>query len=176
MSPSIRIAPVQTGTDPDLAEVEASIGAERGGRIPVLYGVLLNSPVIAAGWDKLLSAVRHRTQVRADLREMIILRIAALSGADFMFSLHAKNARREGVAEEKINTIKDVRMAAALFTDDEILVLELTDHMTRDVQVPGVLIARIRSRFEPRGAVELVATIGTYNMVVRFLVALDITW
>jgi 4-carboxymuconolactone decarboxylase len=47
--------------------------------------------------------------------------------------------------------------------------------MTRDVEVPDGLMARVRRRFDPRGVVELVATVAAYNMVSRFLVALNIT-
>ena len=53
--------------------------------------------------------------------------------------------------------------------------LELTDRMTRDIEVPDELMARVRSRFDARGTVEMVATVAAYNMVSRFLVALNIT-
>lgn len=46
--------------------------------------------------------------------------------------------------------------------------------MTRDVKVPDALMARIQQHFDPKGVVEIVATIAAYNMVSRLLVALNV--
>lgn len=175
MQRSVRVSLVEPGTRPELAEVEASIRAERGGEIAVLYQALLHSPAIASGWEKMLTAVRNRTQVPADLRELIILRIAVINRARFEFDAHAPHARRAGVSEDRIEGLREWPATLALFSDDERLVLELTEHMTRDVDVPEVVIVRVRNRFGEQGLVEVVATVAAYNMVSRFLVALNIT-
>ena len=67
----MRIAPIAPGTRPELAEQEQRILAERG-RISPLYQVLLNSPPIAHGWEQMLSAVRNRSSLPADVRELVI--------------------------------------------------------------------------------------------------------
>jgi alkylhydroperoxidase family enzyme len=46
--------------------------------------------------------------------------------------------------------------------------------MTRDVQVSDPVFASLRSHFDDRTLVELVATVAAYNMVSRFLEALRI--
>jgi AhpD family alkylhydroperoxidase len=166
---------VEPGTHPELAEIEASIRAERGGEIAVLYQALLNSPAIASGWERMLTAVRNRTLVPADLRELAILRVAVLNRASFEFDAHAPHARRAGVSQEKIDAVRHWPGTREVFAEDEQLVLELADRMTRDVDVPDALMERVRSRFDPRGVVEVVATVAAYNMVSRFLVALNIT-
>lgn len=175
MTRSIRVPLVEPGTRPELAEVEASIRAERGGEIVVLYQALLNSPSIASGWEKMLTAVRNRTLVPADLRELVILRVAVLNRASFEFDAHAPHARLAGVSEDKINAVRNWPASKDIFGPDEQLVLELTDRMTRDIEVPDELMARVRERFDARGTVEMVATVAAYNMVSRFLVALNIT-
>ena len=114
-------------------------------------------------------------QVPADLRELMILRVAVINRASFEFEAHAPHARQAGVSDEKIEAVKAWPAGADRFTDDERLVLELTDHMTRDVDVPDALMERLRKRFDARGVVEVVATVAAYNMVSRFLVALNIT-
>lgn len=123
----------------------------------------------------MLTAVRNRTQVPANLRELVILRVAVINRASFEFEAHAPHARRVGLSNEKIGAVKVWPAGADLFTDDERLVLELTDHMTRDVDVPDTLMECLRKRFDARGVVEVVATVAAYNMASRFLVALNIT-
>ncbi len=175
MNTSIRVPLVEPGTRPELAELEATIRAERGGEIVVLYQALLNSPSIASGWEKMLTAVRNRTTIAADLRELTILRVAVLNRAGFEFDAHAPHARKAGVSEARIEAVREWPRSRTLFAPDEQLVLDLTDAMTRDIEVPEALMTRVKSRFDARGVVELVATIAAYNMVSRFLVALNIT-
>ena len=62
----------------------------------------------------------------------------------------------------------------AVFAPLEQLVLELTDAMTRDIVVPDALMERVREHFDPKGIVEVVATVAAYNMVSRLLVALNV--
>jgi alkylhydroperoxidase family enzyme len=46
--------------------------------------------------------------------------------------------------------------------------------MTRDVKVPDSLFREVAARFGKTELVELTAAIATYNMVARFLVALQV--
>lgn len=172
-STPIRVPLVQPGTRPELAEVEARIMAERG-RVSLLYQVLLNSGPIASGWERMLTAVRNQTGVPADLRELIILRVAVLNGASFEFDAHVPHAQQAGVGADKIDAVRNGTIAG-VFEPLERLVLELTDAMTRDVKVPDALMARIQERFDPKGVVEVVATVAAYNMVSRLLVALNVS-
>lgn len=168
----VRVPLVQPGTRPELAEIEARIMAERG-RVSLLYQVLLNSGPIASGWERMLTAVRKQTSVPADLRELIILRVAVLNGASFEFDAHVPHAQKAGVSLEKVNAVRATEIAD-VFEPLERLALELTDVMTRDVKVPDALMARIQQHFDPKGVVEIVATVAAYNMVSRLLVALNV--
>jgi len=183
MKPSIRVPLVEPGTREDLVEIERAILRERGD-ISVLYQVLLNSAPIAAGWEKLLTAVRKETSVPAALRELIILRVAVLNRATFEFEAHVPYARAAGVADWKMDAVRrwpeeprpgaGASEPASAWSDDERLVLELTDAMTRDIDVPAEIIDRLKTRFDAQRTVELVATVAAYNMVSRFLVALGV--
>lgn len=169
---AIRVPLVEPGTRPELTEIEGRILAERG-RVSLLYQVLLNSGPIASGWERMLSAVRKQTGIAADLRELMILRVAVLNGAGFEFDAHVPHAERAGVSAVKIAAVR-VPVLPDAFTPLERLVLELSDAMTRDIVVPDLLMERLREHFDAKGLVELVATVAAYNMVSRFLVALQI--
>ena len=53
-------------------------------------------------------------------------------------------------------------------------VMAYTDAMTLDVSVPDAVFERLRGCFGEREVVEITATVGAYNCVSRFLVALDV--
>lgn len=166
---STRIQPVEPGTRPELAEIEAKIQAERG-RVSLLYQVLLNSPAIAQGWEQLLTAVRNRSSLPADLREMVILRIAVLNRAPYEFDAHVPHAQKAGVPDEKIAAIRDATLAS-MFSAQEKCVLQLTDTMTRDIEVSDGLYALVKRYFDEQQMIDLLVTVAAYNMVSRFLVA-----
>ena len=167
-----RIPPVTPGTRSELAAIEAAIRAERGS-IPLLYQVLLNSPPVAEGWEKMLTAVRNRSSLPASLREMVIIRVAVLNRAPYELEAHRPVALAAGVSEAKIDALRLPQPGVA-FTALERAVLSLTDAMTREVQIDDVLFEPLRAHFDPRSIVDLVATIAAYNMVSRFLEALRI--
>jgi len=167
-----RVPLIAPGTRPELAQLEAQILQERG-QISPLYQTLLNSPAVASGWRALLTAIRLHTRVPADLRELAILRVAVLNHAAFEFDAHLSHAAAAGVNAEKITAVRDTTPSAP-FNALERLVLALTDRMTRDVAVPDALLDQIKAHFDAQTTVELVATIAAYNMVSRFLVALNV--
>ena len=146
-----RIAPITPGSRPELAAIEGSILAERG-EILLLYRVLLNSAPLAAGWEQLLTAVRNRSSLPAQLRELIILRVAVLNRAPFEFDAHLPVARKSGVSEAKITALRAEEIGDA-FTSLERAVLTLTDTMTRNVQVPDAQFEPLRAHFDARGLV-----------------------
>ena len=167
-----RIQEVTPGTQAELAEIEASILKERG-RISPLYRVLLNSPEIAQGWESLLTAVRNRSSLPPSLRELIIMRVAVLNRAQYEFDAHRPHAITAGLSEEQIDLILQDKITSG-FSAVEILVMELTDVMTRDIQVPDALYDSVKSHFNDREILEVVTTISAYNMVSRLLNALHV--
>ena len=65
-------------------------------------------------------------------------------------------------------------MARLLFTARDRAVLAYTEAMTRNIRVPAAVFEQVRAIFPARELVELTATIAGYNLVSRFLEALDI--
>lgn len=70
----------------------------------------------------------------------------------------------------------EVCRKGGLLSEEHTAVLRYTDAMTRDVKVRGEVWEQLREKsgLDERGIVELTATVATYNMVSRVLVALDV--
>ncbi len=171
---TLRIDPIKPGTRPELAQQEAQILAERG-RISPLYQILLNSPPIAHGWEQMLSAVRNRSSLSADLRELVILRVAILNRAPYEFDAHLPIAQAAGLSEAAIESVRQVLpQDPSVWSSRQQIAIKLTDAMTQTIQVPDVVYEEVRQHFDAQGQIDLVATIAAYNMVSRFLTALNI--
>jgi 4-carboxymuconolactone decarboxylase len=162
------------GTDGP-AEVADRIRARRGGRLRPTDELLLHSPAVADGWNALLGAVRQRTSLPPQLRELIILRVAVLTGADYEWAAHEPAARRAGLTDAQLAAV-----AAADAADQPALdpgqrrVIALADAMTRQVRVPDQVFDALRPQLSTAQLIELVVTVAAYNMVSRFLVALQV--
>ena len=149
------------------------IKRERGGKLLNLYKMLLHSPPVAEGWLAFFTAVRQGADLPGRYRELAILRIAVLNGAEYEFNAHAPVALGEGIAQSVIDDMRANRVSAVV-DDADRAVLAYADSMTRDVHVPDDVFARVREHLSERHLVELTATIAAYNCVSRFLEALSI--
>ena len=148
------------------------IVAERGSVLH-LYQMLLHSPPVAEGWLAYLTAIRQKSSLSPALRELLIMRVAVINGAPYEAEQHAPIALKEGVTQGQLDDLASWE-SSKQYTAQQRAVLELTDGMTKNVQVPKTAIAAVREFLSDREVVELVATVGAYNMVSRFLEALDI--
>jgi alkylhydroperoxidase family enzyme len=147
----------------------------RGGKLLNLDRALLYSEPLAAGWNSFLGALRTRCSLDGRLRELAILRIALLNRAPYEYDQHAPVALQCGATQAQIDALNDWPSSSLLSAVDK-AVLAYTDAMTQQVQVPGEVFARVRECLnDDQALVELTATIGGYNMVARFLEALQIT-
>ena len=149
------------------------IVAERGSVLH-LYQMLMHSPPLAEGWLGFMTQVRQKLRLGGDLRELVIMRIAHLNGAPYEAEQHAPIALQEGLTRAQLDALPAWGDAVGVFTPLQGDVLRLCDAMTREVHVAAPVLEAVRERLGDRQLVELVATIASYNMVSRFLEALQI--
>ncbi|KAI1073264.1 hypothetical protein LB507_010755 [Fusarium sp. FIESC RH6] len=160
--------------------IVAAIAARRHPRpIQPLDLALLHSPHIAAGWNSFVGAVRTKTSLADDLRELAICRIAVVNKAWYEWMHHAPLAVNSGVRSEIMNKIltEEVLLKSAQpdgFTEKQWAVCVVADEMTRNVQVKDETFDWLKSLAGYQEVVEVVATVACYNCVSRFLVALDV--
>jgi AhpD family alkylhydroperoxidase len=168
-----RVAYAEETDSPEIARLAHEIRAERGGRMLNLYRMLMNSPPLAAGWLKLFTAIRQQTTLPGDCRELAILRVALVNGARYEYDVHVPFALKEGVTEEKLAALEQWQ-DADVYSARERALLAYVDAMTRDIHVPPAVFDPLRAHFDQRQLVELTATVAGYNLVSRFLEALEV--
>jgi alkylhydroperoxidase family enzyme len=159
------------------ADLVSAIRARRGGRLLNLDRMLLHSPPFAAGWNAHLRSVRNELALDPKLRELAMCVVAILNGADYEFHHHAPEFVKAGGNADQVEAMRtpDASLAdTTLFDATERAALALTIEMTRKVKVADATFDAAHRLLGDRQTVELVGTIATYNMVSRFLVALDV--
>jgi alkylhydroperoxidase family enzyme len=159
----------------DSAEAQqmvALVRQERGGRFPHLFHMQLYNPAILDSWLGLGSAVRFKSELDAPTRELAICLVARLTGAEYEWRGHRRLAAEAGFSDGQLDNILNWRSGE--FDAKQRAVLAMAEGLTRNVDVDDATFDAVRPHLSPRQIVELVTTVGYYNMVARFLVGLRI--
>ena len=156
------------------SELIGQLKGARGGRLINIYRLMLHSPALAKAWFELNQAVRYGTDLDGQSREIAVIRVAILNDVEYVLQAHGPAyALKEGLTPAQVQALADWQ-PSALFSDKHRALLAYTDAMTRDIDVPDEVFKAVRAFFTERQTVELTLLIGAYNMLTRFLKALEV--
>ncbi|KAF4637617.1 hypothetical protein G7Y89_g455 [Cudoniella acicularis] len=161
------------------AAILSRVEARRAPRpLQALDLTLLHSPHVADGWNSFLGAVRTKTSLADDVREIAICRVAVINEAWYEWGHHAPLAKAGGVSDEGIRALGDKGLGGSagksVLSEKQMAVVRYTDEMTNNVKVPDDVFVELKKHFSEQEIVEITATVAAYNCVSRFLVALDV--
>jgi alkylhydroperoxidase family enzyme len=146
----------------------------RGGELGEIDRLTLHSEAVALGWVQMFVGLATGCSLSLRLREIALLRVGVLTRARYQSFQHRKIAlAKAGMTLAEIDAVANWR-GSCHFTDEEQAVLAYADAMTEKVQVPDTVFAALRAHFNEREIVELTANIAGYNMVSRFMEALEL--
>ncbi|GAA5882800.1 hypothetical protein JCM16303_002465 [Sporobolomyces ruberrimus] len=167
---------------PGTSPVGDAIRQRRGPRgLTPLDQTLLNAPEIANGWNTLLGAIRNRNSLPDDIRELMILRVAARNSAHFEWLHHAHVGVDAGLTPQQLTIIRDLHTPLPLpaspapLSAFQAAALRFADASTYNVTVPQSRLDDLKEHLkDDQQLLECSAVVATYNMVSRFLVSLDV--
>lgn len=161
-------------TLPDLNDVEGPLGEALRARPPAnLYRVLALAPTIAPGFMQYGLAVLKDMQLDAALRELVILRVAHLSGSAYEIAHHRPMAQKAGLPPAKIEgVLRDAPPDE--YTALENAVIRFADEVVANVKASAAAYDAVASHLSQREIVELLMTIGQYMGIARLLANLEI--
>jgi alkylhydroperoxidase family enzyme len=166
--------PAQARRDPALV---AAIEQRRGGKLLNLDRMLPWSEPLARSWNVFLRTLRQELSLSPKLRELAICVVARITGADYEFHHHAPEFEKAGGSAAQVDALRDPDAAAAspLFDALEQNVIRYARASTREVSVPDALCDALTRQLSPTEFVELAAVVAGYNMVARFLLAMQVS-
>ena len=169
-----RVPLIDEHATPDIAALSAKIRGARGGTLHAFYRALMHAPGLASAWFDFNNAVRFQTALDGRVRELVIMRVAAQTGCDYVWKVHeAKYAAPAGVTPREVEALRDGNRPG-VFGARESALLAYVDAMTRDVAVTDGVFGKLREHFSECETVDVTVLIAAYNMHARVLMALDI--
>jgi len=157
---------------PEVASIYQKIEAN-GARILNLYKVVANNPRVMLNIIRLGNSIIGQMALPPRLRELVILRVAKLTGSEYEWAQHAPLALEVGLTKEQVDTISDWQNSPE-FNEEERTILQFTNEVTQNVKVTDQTFNELKKFFNDQLIVELTLTAGYYAMLARVLVALQV--
>lgn len=159
--------------DADVAAMFEEVRA-RGIQVPNLYKVIGHAPKMLRAWLDFAWPLRLNARTTRAIRELLILRGAQISGANYEWVHHVEMAHAAGVSQAQIDALATWQQST-LFSAQERAVLRLAEEVTRGPGAGADTIAELgRAGFDEAEIVELTLTSSFYVCVARFLLSMDI--
>ena len=149
--------------------VRRLLAPDRPQKIALLFGhAESNWPRLA----ELLLSILGEQALDPRLRELAILRIAALRGARYEWDQHVAISAAAGVRAEQVEAIARGDVAATCFDRLERLVLATATSFVRDGDLSAEGVEKLAAELPPRELVELLLACGVYEALAKLMNAL----
>lgn len=154
--PEDRLSPAQK------AAIEAVIGGR--GRIPGPYRIWLHSPTMMQRLERLGTFLVNESSLKPREQELAILTIAAHWHGNFVFTVHARVARGQGVPDSAIEDIRAGRMPT-LDDKREAAVVEIALTAADRDPASDAVFARAIAALGEESLADLLVFLGYYSAV-----------
>jgi 4-carboxymuconolactone decarboxylase len=135
--------------------------------------MFLHAPTNAAPLMSLGESILLHQELDPRLRELAILRVAHLTGANYEWTQHVPIAKQTGVTDAQVAAIPQ-GADAAVFDDLDKRVLRFTDEVTVNVKALESTFRALAERLSPRQLMELTLAVGFYGLVARVMETFEV--
>jgi 4-carboxymuconolactone decarboxylase len=172
--------------DPPQREVYAAITTGRRAAGPQLFelvdpdggllgpfNAMLAQPAVGMAVQRLGEVLRYDASLPATVREAVVLRVAATWRSEYEWYAHAPLARRAGLPDAVIASLRQGAVDVPADPDVRAAV-RLADRMLHREPVDDDVYAEAERSFGVHGLLEIVALVGYYGLLAGLLRTFDV--
>jgi AhpD family alkylhydroperoxidase len=148
---------VPENTAPPVREALAALPPGMG-----VFGMVAHAETAFRPWLALGGALLGRLQLDPALREMVILRVAALAGCEYERVQHEPIAAAMGVGPEQLAALAAGRVDGDEFDSTEALVLRFVGDAIESRGAESGLVAQVEEALSAREVVEVLLVVSHY--------------
>jgi len=138
-----------------------------------LYATMLNHPVLYTPRLKFGSYLQRDSLLPPKTRELLIMRTAVLTGAEYEWGHHAEPAQKAGLSDEEIRRIKSGPDAPG-WSEEHAALLRAADELRREAFVSDRTWATLAKYYDTKRLIEIIYTSGGYTMTALAINSLGI--
>lgn len=140
----------------------------RGKPAANVFATLVRHPKLFKRWTPFGGHLLFTSSLSPRHRELLILRAAWLTRAEYEWGQHVEIAKRAGLGEAEIERVASGPGASG-WTEEEALLLRAADELWEDACLSEESWAALHQRFNETQLMDLVFTVGAYAMLAMAL-------
>jgi len=174
-SPRLKQPRVPPLAESEWSEEQRKLIAEQkiSGPVLNLYKTMLNHPTLYGPRYKFGSYLQRDSLLPPKTRELLILRTAALTGAEYEWGHHVEAAQKAGFSAAEIRRIKSGPDASG-WSEEHAAVLRAADELRRETFVSDRTWATLAKHYDTKRLIEIIYTSGGYTMTALAINSLGI--
>ena len=141
-----------------------------------VLGALAHHPELATAFHTLTGHVLFASTLSPRQRELLVLRVAVARHADYEWAQHVVLAEDAGISADEVARVR-VGPEAPGWSPFEAALLRAVDELVAEAEISEATWADLATELEPPQLMDLVFTVGTYEVLAMALksfgVALD---
>ncbi len=146
-----------------------------GRDVPSLFRVMGNNRSLLQGYVEMLNATWNESGLDDQTRELVILRVALLQRAEYVWHEHVQIGRELGLSDDIIRSLEHWQSTELVrFDERQRAVLAYVDAVARDREPPNGIQDTLRRYYGMDAIVGLTLVIGFYRMTGGFAKALHV--
>jgi len=143
------------------------------GRLIGPYNTFLLHPEVAAKFSEFQAAEATYTTLSPRVREVVIVAVGAVWGADYELYAHTTLARNAGLSEHAVTTLANGGIPDDL-SEHEKIAAHLTSQLSTRHRVDDELYREAEKAFGATGLFDIAALIGQYHTVCAALTLFEV--
>jgi 4-carboxymuconolactone decarboxylase len=158
-----RLAPLEPA---EWTDEQREVLAPFAGRdhVPNIFTTLAHHPQLLKRWLVFATHILQKSSLPPREREMLILRIGWLCRSEYEWGQHVQIGKGSGLDDADIARISAGPNAPG-WTEAESALLRATDELHRDARIGDATWAVLSRYFDTQQILDLVFTVGNYNLV-----------
>jgi len=149
------------------AMIDHLLSGERG-TVTGPFNVLLRSPEMGDLAQKFGAEMRYHSSIPRKLNEFAILITARHWTSQYEWYAHHRDSLKYGLEPAVVDALADGKRPSAMDADEAVIYNFCTELLTKK-QVSDSTFKAAKDKFGEKGVVDLIGTIGYYNMVSMIL-------
>jgi 4-carboxymuconolactone decarboxylase len=137
---------------------------ERQRRLYNVFSTMANHPDLARDWLTFANHVLRKCTLAPRDREILILRIGWLCGAEYEWAQHVRIGKAVGLTDDDLRHIQQGPQAAGASHHDRLL-LKAVDELHADAFIGDETWNALAETYDTRQMMDLVFAVGQYNLV-----------
>src|SRR4051794_1132630 len=133
-----------------------------------LLGTFARHPALTKAYHQFVAHLLYRTTLTLRQRELLILRVAAVRGADYEWGQHVVLALEVGLTREEIAAVRD-GADQSRWDPTEAALLAATDQLVTDAQISDETWSALAAELTDQQLLDVVFTVGAYDLLAMAL-------